>query len=150
MRRKTPIYTKDELPEQSAHKRWGRSPLSLMTYPSLSQKTVTKYFEVAEMMALSKPNPDMGLAENETILLSRLKMDYDVSWEIGNFPSKSPCGRGSWLWGQSLQGLFPGQSSPHMPGNILYGSAPSCTPTAEAVVHRINWINGLLNKRTTI
>lgn len=50
-----------------------------MTYPSLSQKTVAKYFEVAEMMALSKPNPDMGLAENETILLSRLKMDYDVS-----------------------------------------------------------------------
>lgn len=45
---------------------------------SLSQKTVAKYFKKAEMMALSKTNPGMGLAENETILLSRLKADYDI------------------------------------------------------------------------
>lgn len=48
-----------------------------MTSRSLSQKTVAKCFEKAEMMA-SKTNAGVRLTENDTNLLSRLKMDYDI------------------------------------------------------------------------
>lgn len=49
-----------------------------MTCLCLSQKAVAKYLEKAEMTALSKTNPGVELAENERILLSRLKLDYDI------------------------------------------------------------------------
>lgn len=71
------IYKKDEPPKQSAHKRGGRSLLSPMTGLSLSPKTVAKHFEKGERIALSRTNPGMGLAENETILLSRLNITFD-------------------------------------------------------------------------
>lgn len=49
-------------------------------------------------------NPAMGLAENEKILLSKLRLGYDIWNKIWHFPQKVPCGRGRWLCSQLLQG----------------------------------------------
>lgn len=120
MERKTPIYLKKkaEPPNQSDHKGSGRPLLSHLWLVLASHKSL-------QPTSLRKPrwwppqntNPVMELAENETILLSKLRLGYDIWHEIWSFPQKNPYGRGSWLcsqslWGQELWEVSKAESSP--------------------------------------
>lgn len=132
---------------------------SPMTCLGLSQKPAASFSEKAEMMATSKHKPSHGTSWKWDDPIIKARVGF---WHLTRnleFPLKKPlvaeeagcvssCSQGR------RSGEFPGQSPPQVLENILSGSAPlpqaCCCRFCEAVVYRIKWINGSLNKRTTI